>query len=71
MAMIKIKIAQEHGKGRNVVHLCVYEINQLTGDWIFLKAFFTEERAKKYAEKVKRQLWKGDYSSLTLKGDKK
>ena len=56
------------GKGNlHITHWAVFVINQLNRDWIFLKSFLTQQRAKDFIEDVKTQIEEGDYSCLTLK----
>ena len=65
--MVQFKVKPRNGKGANVVHWCVYVVNQLTDEWIFLKAFFTEQRAGDFIRELKTLIKKGDYSCLTLR----
>ena len=54
-------------KNGYVKHWAVFIKNQLTQESIFLKSFFTEQRAIEFIEKVKMQFAEGDYSCLTLR----
>ena len=65
--MVEFKIRPKNGKGRHVVHWCVYAVNQLTDEWIFIKAFLTKQRALDYLDTLKDFIRKGNYSCLTLR----
>ena len=71
--MVKFKIKVENGKtipkpfGKHthVEYYVVYVSN--AGEWVFQKAFYTEERAKKFIAEIQQQIDGGDYSCLTLR----
>lgn len=52
---------------QHVVHWTVYVLNKMTNELVFLRSFFTEQRALNFIEDVKKQCAKGDYSCLNLR----
>lgn len=50
-----------------VTFWAVYVLNRITDNWIFLQAFYTEQRAQNFIQQLKKSIAKGDYSCLTLK----
>ena len=71
--MVKFKIKPFNGKnitltGKHCVKFfAVFAFNFSANEWIFLKAFYSEQRAFNFINDLKKQIAKGDYSCLTLK----
>lgn len=73
--MLKFRIKPENGRtikgacrsAKNVIHWVVQAFNYSANAWVFLQAFYTEERAKNYIATLKKLIAEGDYSCLTLK----
>lgn len=61
-------IIESHYDNRShkVTHWAVFVVNQISKDYIFLKSFYTEQRAKDFTKFVEKQVERGDYSCLTL-----
>lgn len=54
-------------RNEHIRHWAVFVVNQLTKDLVFLRSFFTEQRAKEFIEEVKREIERGNYECLTLR----
>ena len=52
---------------KHIIYWAVFFFSVMRDSWIFLKSFYTEDRAKNYVEQIKKQIAGGDYSCLTLK----
>lgn len=73
--MVKFKIKPFNGKTiskpfglhSHVKYFAVFALNVLADDWIFLKAFYSEQRAFNFINDLKKQIAKGDFSCLTLR----
>ena len=71
--MIKFKIKPFNGHNINaygqycVKFFAVFAFNFSANDWIFIKSFYSEQRAFNFIHDLKKQIAKGDFSCLTLK----
>ena len=71
--MVKFKIKPFNGHNINlygqscVKFFAVFAFNFSADDWIFLKAFYSEQRAVNFINDLKKQIAKGDFSCLSLK----
>ena len=61
------KIVQKQGKERKVVHHCVYLVDEINDAWVFMRSFYSEEKAREHIAYLKKELEKGHGECLSLK----